>query len=194
MPLVSRPIILASGSPYRRKLLEDAGISFTVDVSNIDEDLHPLTDPEKYVKELATRKALAVAGRAPKDALVIGADTTCALGNEIIGKPTDAADAQRMIERACGTGLQRVITGVCVVDCRDMAQVTFSETSLVEMRPATREQIAAYVASGEPMGKCGALCIESGQSFVKAWRGSYTNIMGLPMERLLALLLKMASA
>lgn len=190
MMLINRPIILASGSPYRRKLLEDAGIKFTVEVSHVDEDLHPLTDPEKYVKELATRKALAVAARAPKDAIVIGADTTCAVGSEIIGKPRDAADAQQMIERACGMGLQRVITGVCVVDCRDMSQVTFAETSLVEMKPATREQIAAYVASGEPMGKCGALCIESGASFVKSWRGSYSNIMGLPMERLLALLLK----
>ncbi len=95
-----------------------------------------------------------------------------------------------MIERACDTGLQRVITGVCVVDCRDMSQVTFAETSLVEMKAASKKEIAAYVASGEPMGKCGALCIESGQSFVKASQGSYTNIMGLPMERLIALLLK----
>ncbi len=190
----TRPLILASGSPHRRKLMADAGLKFSVEVSEVDEDLHPLAEPERYVVELAARKALAVAARAPRDAVVIGADTTCALGSEIIGKPRDETDARRMIERACAAGLQRVITGVCVVDCRDMAQVTFAETSLVEMKPASAQEIAAYAASGEPMGKCGALCIESGRSFVKAWRGSYSNIMGLPMERLLALLLKMGTA
>ena len=85
----------------------------------------------------------------------------------------------------------RVITGVCVVETNDMQSWTFDETSLVEMQNVSEGKIAEYVASGEPMGKCGALCIESGKSFVRAWRGSYANIMGLPIERLLPLLFKL---
>ena len=74
-----------------------------------------------------------------------------------------------------------------------MTTVTFSETSLVMMKPSTDKAIDAYVESGEPMGKCGALCIESGTSFVESWEGSYANIMGLPIERLLPLLLRMTA-
>ena len=96
-----------------------------------------------------------------------------------------------MIARSCSAGLQRVITGVCVYDTAEMQGHSFSETSLVEMAPADEKKIADYVATGEPMGKCGALCIESGQSFVKSWKGSYANIMGLPIERLLPLLFKL---
>ena len=107
------------------------------------------------------------------------------------GKPEDEEDARRMIARSCETGLQRVITGVCVMDTNTGEEFTLDETSLVEMAPASEEQISEYVASGEPMGKCGALCIESGQSFVKSWKGSYANIMGLPIEKLLPLLFKL---
>src|SRR5690606_29839675 len=127
----------------------------------------------------------------PPGTLVVAADTICAIDGQIIGKPADEADARRMIAHSCQSGLQRVITGVCVIDTSDDSEHGVSETSLVEMNPANEQQIAEYVASGEPMGKCGALCIESGQSFVNAWRGSYTNIMGLPIERLLPLLMKL---
>lgn len=194
MSLLTRPVILASGSAYRAQLLRDAGVVFTVRVSHVDEEAHPLSEPANYATSLATLKAHAVAALpeiAADQPIVIGADTVCAIGHEIIGKPADEADARRMIARACAAGLQRVITGVCVVDTRDGSVCSFSETSLVDMGPADEEEIAAYVASGEPMGKCGALCIESGRTFVRSWRGSYANIMGLPNEQLIPLLLKL---
>lgn len=191
MSLLTRPVILASGSAYRAQLLREVGVEFTIRISDVDESCQPLAEPAVYAKALATRKAHAVAETAVEQQIVIGADTVCAIGTDIIGKPADGADARRMIERACAAGLQRVITGVCVVDTRDGSTSTFAETSLVDMGPASAEEIAAYVASGEPMGKCGALCIESGRTFVRSWHGSYANIMGLPVERLIPLLLKL---
>jgi septum formation protein len=191
MGLLTRPVILASASPYRAQILRDAGIDFAVQPANIDEDLHPLDKPRPYCRSLAARKAMAVAPGVPREAVVVAADTICAIGSDIIGKPRDASDAQTMIERACKAGLQRVITGVCVVDAGDLKTFSFTATSLVEMRDASREEIAAYVATGDPMGKCGALSIESSGTLVKAWRGSYANSMGLPMERLLPILLRL---
>jgi len=191
MSLLKRPVILASGSVYRAQILREAGVEFTVQVSNVDEDLHPIDKPEPYCRSLAARKAMAVVPNVPREAIVIAADTVCAIGDEIIGKPRDPADAQRMIERACAIGMQRVITGVCVVDASDLTTISFTATSLVDMKPASKEAIAAYVASGDPMGKCGALSIETGGDFVQAWKGSYTNIMGLPIERLIPVLLRL---
>jgi septum formation protein len=191
MGLLTRKVVLASGSPYRAQLLRDAGVEFAVIVSDVDESLQPKADPVAYVRALATRKAQAVAQKVGLGKLVIAADTECVVDGKVTGKPKDEADAQRMIARSCAAGLQQVITGVCVVDTNDMSQVTFDETSLVDMASANEDQIAAYVATGEPMGKCGALCIESGKSFVKSWRGSYSNIMGLPVERLMQLLFKL---
>jgi septum formation protein len=191
MGLLNRKIVLASGSAYRAQLLREAGVEFTVFVSDVDESLQPVAEPVAYVRALATRKAQAVAGKVGLGKLVIAADTECVVDGRVTGKPADEADARRMIARSCKAGLQRVITGVCVLDTNDLSSITFDEASLVEMNPASEAQIAEYVASGEPMGKCGALCIESGASFVKAWRGSYSNIMGLPIERLLQLLFKL---
>jgi septum formation protein len=191
MGLLTRKVVLASGSPYRAQILREAGVEFAVIVSDVDEDLQPKNEPTQYVRALATRKAQAVAQKVGAGKLVIAADTICAIEGEIINKPLDEADAQRMIAHSCAAGLQRVITGVCVVDSSSRESWAFVDTSLVEMAPSGAEKIAEYVASGEPMGKCGALCIESGKSFVKTWRGSYANIMGLPIERLLPLLFKL---
>jgi septum formation protein len=191
MSLLTRRVVLASGSPYRAQILKEASVEFTVQVSDVDESLHPHDEPSRYVIGLAQRKAQAVATKVEEGTLVIAADTICAIDGEIIGKPDDEEHAKKMIARSCHAGLQRVITGVCVYDTAEMKGHSFSETSLVEMSPADETKIADYVATGEPMGKCGALCIESGQSFVKSWKGSYANIMGLPIERLLPLLFKL---
>lgn len=193
MGLLGRKVILASGSPYRAQILRDVGVDFAVIVSDVDESEQPQAEPVAYARALATRKAQAVAQKVGVGKLVIAADTICAIDHDIIGKPEDEEDARRMIARSCESGLQRVITAVCVIDTNTGDQCTIDETSLVEMAPASEGKIAAYVASGEPMGKCGALCIESGQSFVKSWKGSYANIMGLPIERLLPLLFKLDS-
>jgi len=191
MSLLVRKVVLASGSPYRAQILRDVGVDFAVIVSDVDESLHPMGEPVAYARALATRKAQAVAQKVGVGKLVIAADTICAIDHDIIGKPEDEDVAKRMIARSCDSGLQRVITGVCVVDTNTGDQFTLDETSLVEMAPANEDKIAEYVASGEPMGKCGALCIESGQSFVKSWKGSYANIMGLPIEQLLPLLFRL---
>jgi septum formation protein len=189
--LLTRKLVLGSGSPYRAQILRDAGAEFTVQASDIDESLHPPDRPAAYARALAVRKAQAVAAGVERGTLVIGADTICAIGGDIIGKPADEDDARAMIARGCEAGAQLVISGVCVVDTRDMGTHAFTDTSLVVMRPAGPDEIAEYVATGEPMGKCGALCIESGRSFVQSWRGSYTNVMGLPIERLLPLLFRL---
>ncbi|MCK6440975.1 MAG: Maf family protein, partial [Planctomycetes bacterium] len=131
--MLGRRIVLASASPYRKKLLMDAGVECIVLPSNVDESLQPKIKPEAYARELAVRKAQATAPRCG-DALVIGADTICAIGDEIIGKPADEADAERMLVRACESGLQRVISGIAVIDTRDMTTRSAAITSLVEMR------------------------------------------------------------
>lgn len=190
MSLLTRTVILASGSEFRARILSDAGVEFEVRVSDVDETLDDITDAAEFVKTLATRKALAVAQEI-EDALIIGSDTICCVNGQIIGKPTDAADAQAMIEQSCEIGLQQVITGVCVIDTRDNFRYVFHDNSLVQMKPASKADIAAYVESGEPMGKCGALCIESGTSLVESYKGSFDNVMGLPIERLLPVLMKL---
>ncbi|CAG0995888.1 dTTP/UTP pyrophosphatase [Planctomycetaceae bacterium] len=191
MSLILREVVLASGSSARKQILEEAGVKFSVIVSNVDEDLHPHDEPEKYVTTLAARKALAVVPRVNKGTIVIAADTICTWRGKIINKPTDENDARKIIAEALAMKLQRVITGVCVIDTRDMATFSVAETSVVEMKPATAEEIDAYVKTGEPMGKAGALAIESSASFVARYEGSYANIMGLPIERLLPVLMKL---
>jgi septum formation protein len=189
--LLTRKLVLASGSPYRAQILRDVGVEFTVKVSDIDESLQPPDQPARYARALAVRKAQAVAAGVERGTLVVAADTICAIGGDIIGKPDDEADAEAMIARGCRAGSQLVISGVCVVDTQEARTHAFTAISLVVMREASAAEIADYVASGEPMGKCGALCIESGQCFVQSWRGSYANIMGLPIERLLPLLFRL---
>lgn len=190
MSLLTRKVILASGSEFRARILRDAGVDFEVKVSDVDEALDDIADAAEFATTLATRKAVAVAQEV-EDAIVIGSDTICCVNGQIIGKPKDKEDAQRMIEQSCHTGLQQVITGVCVIDTRDNLRYVFHDNSLVMMKPASKAEIAAYVESGEPMGKCGALCIESGTSFVESYKGSFDNVMGLPIERLLPVLMKL---
>lgn len=190
MSLLTRKVILASGSEFRARILRDAGVAFEVRVSDVDETLNDVIDAVEFAKTLATRKAVAVALDV-EDAIVIGSDTICSVHGQIIGKPKDEPDAERMIAKSCETGLQQVITGMCVIDTRDNVRFVFHDNSLVHMKPASTDEIAAYVKTGEPMGKCGALCIESGKNFVQSWRGSFDNVMGLPIERLLPLLFKL---
>ncbi len=187
---MKRKLVLASASPYRKKLLKDVGLDFSVLHSGVDESLQPLQAAQQYAKELSIRKAQAVAARC-HDAVVIAADTICSIQGKIIGKPQDEEAAVHMIQHASQAGLQQVITGVTLIDSRDMLSISKSVISLVEMRPIPLEVIRAYVKSGEPMGKCGALCIEGNHQFIKRIEGSYSNIMGLPLEWLLPALAAM---
>ncbi len=192
-------IILASGSPRRRELLEREGVPFTVRVSEVDETLEPdiLRDPHEAAKKLAERKAGAVVQEVlgadyVGAAAIIGADTMVVLDGKIYGKPVDEEDAKRILRELSGRAHQ-VITGVSVwlVSAPDVENVslgfrTFTETSHVTFDDLDEERIAAYVATGEPMDKAGAYGIQGeGGSLVKDVSGDYDNVVGLPVKRLL---------
>lgn len=172
-------IILASGSPRRRELLAELGVRFEAIAPDVDEALAEGVPIPRAVTELAVRKARAVGSGAP-DAVVIGADTVVVLDGEVLGKPCDPADAADMLRRLRG-GWHEVITGLVVLApgvVRGEAIV-----SRVKMRGYADEEIDAYVRSGDPLDKAGAYAIQS-ESFapVEQVEGSWTNVMGLPLE------------
>jgi septum formation protein len=184
-------LILASQSPRRAELLRNAGIFFEVRPAEIDESVREGEDPFEYVKRLAREKALAVLQTAPEEAVVIGADTTVVVDGESLGKPLDEADARRMLERLSGRRHQ-VTTGVCVAfyDADRVAVVEVeSEVTDVEFAAMSLEEIAAYVASGEPMDKAGAYAIQGRASrWIPGIQGCYFNVVGLPVARVCAML------
>lgn len=182
----ARPIILASASPRRRMLLEGAGLPFTVCVSAAEEVTDPIWTPKRMVRELARRKASAVAAENP-GAFVIGADTLVSLDGEVLGKPASRVDAVRMLHMLSGRTHQ-VQTGVCVV-LPNGHKLTFSEVSEVTFRTLTDIEIRDYVATGEPLDKAGAYAIQGeGRALIRAYHGDYANIVGLPVDRLVMIL------
>ncbi|MBI4211965.1 MAG: septum formation inhibitor Maf [Deltaproteobacteria bacterium] len=178
---VHRPLCLASGSPARKKLLEEAGLSFHVCVTGVDETELPGESVQDYVVRLATEKAHA-ALKKHGDALVIGVDTTVLFQGKIIGKPDDAAHAREMLTLLSGEW-HDVITGLAVGDVHHLKAVV--ATTRVKMRALSTAELDAYVATGEPLGKAGAYAIQGlGKNLVEKIEGSYTNVVGLPMEAL----------
>ena len=188
MPTPMR-IVLASRSPQRVTLMRDAGYAFDTDPADIDEsDVPAGLDAVGVARHLALAKARRVAGRQP-GACVIGADTVVALGDaaggeQRLGKPTDAADARRMIGNLSGT-THRVITGVAVVSTA--AEAVDHAESTVTMRTLTDAEINAYVASGDWQGKAGGYGIQNhldvdNDPFVTCTTGAADNVIGLPME------------
>lgn len=179
------PIVLASASPRRAELLRESGVPFVVDAADVDESLTVGEAPEAYVRRLAIEKARAVARRHP-GALVLGADTTVVVDGDVLGKPVDAADAAHMVARLAGRR-HLVHTGVAVV--RDGEAVADVATTAVWFAPLTGDEIAAYVATGEPMDKAGAYGIQGAASrFVTRIDGALDTVIGLPValvERLL---------
>lgn len=174
-------VVLASASPRRRELLQRAGVDFTVRASDAEEFIEPGTPPHEAVMQLAAQKALAVARDCPDD-LVIGADTVVVFDGEILGKPADTADAARMLHRLSGQ-THAVYTGVCLV--RGGKTETFFEQTQVTFYPLTDEQIASYIATGEPMDKAGAYGIQGrGCTLVRGICGDYFNVVGLPVAAL----------
>jgi len=177
--LTQKPIVLASASPRRRRLLEEAGIPFVVHPADVEEVERG--DPFEVAAANARRKAEAVPGD-----VVLGADTVVALGDALLGKPADAAEARAMLARLAGT-THRVITGVAL-HARGRTVVRCVETR-VTMRPISDAELDAYVASGEGMGKAGGYAIqETADRFVVALDGPYDNVVGLPVETVRALL------
>ena len=174
-------IVLASASPRRRELLQTAGVEFTVCVSDAEERIPPGTPPHEAVMLLAKQKALAVAKDRPND-LVIGADTVVVYDGAILGKPADEADAARMLRMLSGR-THTVYTGVCLVSAGSAE--TFFEQTQVTFYPLTDDEIAAYIATGEPMDKAGAYGIQGrGCTLVRGICGDYFNVVGLPVAAL----------
>ncbi len=179
-------LILASASPRRKELMSLVTDDFEIIPSDADETLPDDITAEKAPAYLARLKAAAVFRDNP-DSAVIGCDTVVVLGNEIMGKPADDADAARMLAELSGRR-HRVITGVCIMmrgENGDTEEKLFSQISEVEFYPLTPAEIDDYVRSGEPRDKAGAYGIQGlGGMLVKEIKGDYNNIVGLPAARL----------
>jgi len=177
-------LVLASGSPRRRLLLETIGLRFAAVAPDIDETPRPDEDPQGYVERLAREKAEAVI--ASPDDLVVAADTTVAFAGEILGKPLDAADARRML-LLLSDQTHEVHTGVAVrTGGRTATRVVTTFVTMVTMAEA---DIAWYVGTGEPLDKAGAYALQgAGGLLVRSVEGSSSNVVGLPLAELAELL------
>lgn len=176
-------VVLASGSPRRRELLEQIGVRFEVRPADIDESVRDGEVPTDYVRRLSVDKAAAVAVRA--GVVVIAADTTVDVDGEILGKPADAAEALAMLRQLSGRR-HHVHTGVTVrIDDRSATEVV---TTAVEMVAITDVDATWYVATGEPFDKAGGYAIQgAGGVFVAGVEGSVSNVVGLPLATVVAL-------
>ena len=171
-------LVLASVSPRRQELLRNAGILFDVQPAHIPENPRPGEQAKDFAERLAREKALAVAKERPRD-IVLGADTVVVVDGQILGKPLDSADAARML-RMLSACEHQVVTGVCVV-ANGQSQVA-SETTTVTMSEISENEIADYVATGEPMDKAGAYAIQGIASrWIPRIQGDYSNVVGLPV-------------
>lgn len=181
-------IVLASGSPRRKELLAKTGLKFSVVVSGGEEKAET-SDPAETVEKLSLDKASAVADllQAEKEPqLIIGADTVVACDGEILGKPSDRKDAFRMLWKLQGQTHQ-VYTGVTLLlkKKHTWQAHTFSEKTDVQFYPVSREELLAYIETGEPMDKAGSYGIQGGFGiYVKGICGDYNNVVGLPVGRL----------
>lgn len=175
-----RRFILASASPRRKEILEKAGYSFEIIVSDADENITEDLSPEKTVEVLAERKALSV-WESNKDSVVFGCDTVVAIDGRILGKPTDDEDAFNMLKMLSGR-THTVSTGVCI--CSEDKTEVFSNTTQVEFYPLSDETIRSYIASGEGKDKAGSYGIQGyGCVLVKEIKGDYFSVMGLPVSQ-----------
>lgn len=178
-------MILASSSPRRRELLQQIGVRFRIQVQAVDETPGAGEAPDAYVARLALAKARAVAAL-NSGSLVLGADTTVVLDNQLLVKPADDADARCML-RAMSGRTHEVLTAVALVqEEREQVRVVRTEVTFC---PLTDAQIDAYVATGEPADKAGAYGIQGfGAVLVAGIHGSYSNVVGLPLTETAALL------
>lgn len=174
------PLILASGSPRRKEILDLMGLQYTVDVSDADESYE--SHPEDMVLELSARKAAAVAARHP-DALVLAADTLV-YNDKVLGKPSSEAHAHEMLCALSGRW-HSVYTGLTLIDTQSGRQLRRADMTRVHFVEMTPEEIHAYVKSGECMDKAGAYAIQGRAGmYIDRIEGSYSNVVGLPMDLL----------
>jgi septum formation protein len=192
-------LVLASASPRRRELLTQAGYQFQIHPAHIPEDPHPNEDPIAYVTRLAQQKAEAVFTQlSPTNSnlTVLGADTTVTLDNQILGKPENSEDAARMLRLLSGR-THRVITGVSLVyatgnrveSAPARAVSTAAEVTAVQFLTLSGQEIAAYIATGEPNDKAGAYAIQGHAArWIPRIEGCYFNVVGLPISLVATLL------
>jgi len=193
-------LVLASASPRRSQLLTQAGFTFEVRPAHIPEDPKPGEDPIAYVTRLAREKAQVVFDKIAAESAskpsaesidtealaVLGADTTVSLDGQILGKPENAEDATRILRMLSGRS-HRVITGVALVT-RDAVEVA-AEVTAVQFLTLSEDEIAAYIATGEPMDKAGAYGIQGlAAKWIPRVEGCYFNVMGLPLALVATLL------
>ena len=174
----NKVLVLASTSPRRQQILKAAEIQFTVRAPNIPEERRQHESAEAYVRRLAEQKAFAVEKRDGE--IVLAGDTVVVVDEHILEKPLDSGDALRMLRLLSGREHQ-VVTGICLR--ADHRKIVDSATTSVRFVPLTDEELSAYVASGEPIGKAGAYAIQGlGSRFVDRVEGGYFNVMGLPIS------------
>ncbi len=181
-------LILASASPRRAQILRDAGISFAVLSSAVDETPYPGETPQQMVLRLAHAKAELVAARAIGPAILIAADTVVVLDGQILGKPRSTDDARRMLQLFSGR-THSVVTGVSVLRLPEIERRQFVETTLVSFALLSSDEISRYLATDEPYDKAGAYAIQGyAGRFIPRIEGCYFNVVGLPLSRLIATL------
>lgn len=174
------PLILASGSPRRRELLDLMGLTYTVETPDVDESFSGR--PSETVMEISRRKAAAVAAR-HSDSIIIAADTLV-FADGALGKPHTPERAKEMLRSLAGNW-HHVYTGITVINTRSGRILRNVDKTRVHLVPMTEQEINAYVATGEPLDKAGAYGIQGmGGMFVDRIDGSYSNVVGLPMSML----------
>jgi len=176
-------LILASASPRRAEILHNAGFSFIVMSSAVDETPFPEESPSDHVQRLADAKAELVAARAVGPAIVLAADTVVTLEGRIFGKPRSTDDARHMLEKLSGC-THSVLTGVTLIRLPDAERRAFVESTLVHFAQLSPEEISRYLATEEPNDKAGAYAIQGRAGrYIPRIEGDYFNIVGLPLAR-----------
>lgn len=185
----SNNLILASQSPRRKYLLEQAGLTFKIIPSNLDESSIPISLPNNYVKKLAIAKAKDIADNYPQE-WIIGADTIVLLNNKILGKPDSRSKAREMLKGLSGKTHQ-VLTGYAILCKAKQHQFAAVAITDVQFKNLSKNEIEWYIHTKEPFDKAGAYAIQGlGTFLVKKINGSYTNVVGLPVCEIIEHLLK----
>lgn len=180
---INNRITLASSSPRRKSLLEEAGLTFNICPADIDEDIRKGESPREHTIRLAEEKAQVVAKKT-NDSWIIGADTIVFIDNRILGKPSDINEARKMLNLLSGR-YHMVVTAFCILNVSTGKMIKSVVESKVKIKKLTDIEIEDYLKTGEPLDKAGAYAIQGiGNFMIEEIGGSYTNVVGLPMEEL----------
>jgi septum formation protein len=181
-------LILASSSPRRAAILRDAGLSFSVLSSAVDESPVNGEKPHEHVQRLADAKGELVSARALGPAIILSADTVVVIDDQILGKPSSTEEARRMLQRFSGR-THAVITGVTLLRLPDMERRRFVESTLVQFSNLSDEDISRYLSTDEPYDKAGAYAIQGRAGrYIPRIEGCYFNVVGLPLARVISAL------